>query len=127
MKPGGSFLSQALTSKPNVTGTLRLIPTTLALRAVQRQTAASRSANPSSKGQHLPEEGPTARLTSPPRRSTQAPSFNVSLGHLAPPAGFTGGAFLGIWGIFWCRWCRFSFAWDGIRGRKCSEKNEGED
>lgn len=59
---------------------LRLIPSTLALMAVQRQRAASKSAKPESKAQHLLEGGdPTTMLTSP-RRSAQTPSFNVSLG-----------------------------------------------
>lgn len=59
---------------------LRLIPSTLALMAVQRQRAASKSTKPESKAQHLLEGGvPTITLTSP-RRSAQTPSFNVSLG-----------------------------------------------
>ena len=66
----------------------RLIPSTLALMAVQRQRAASKSAKPESKAQHLLEGGvPTIMLTSP-RRSAHTPSFNVSLGQ---DAGFAGG------------------------------------
>lgn len=62
---------------------LRLIPSTLALMAVQRQSAASKSANPESRAQHLLEAGvPTTTFTSP-RMSAQTPSFNVSLGQEA--------------------------------------------
>ncbi|KAL1064569.1 hypothetical protein V6Z11_D13G222100, partial [Gossypium hirsutum] len=67
---------------------LRLAPSTLALMAVQRQRAASKSAKPWSKAQHLLEGGaPTTMFTSP-SRSAQTPSFNVSLGQ---EAGFAGG------------------------------------
>ncbi|KAF5943507.1 hypothetical protein HYC85_017584 [Camellia sinensis] len=67
----------------------KLIPSTLALIAVQRQTATSKSTKPASTAQHWLEGGePMTRLTTPPRRSTQAPSFNVSIGQ----KGFTGGA-----------------------------------
>ncbi|KAG9128957.1 hypothetical protein Leryth_014733 [Lithospermum erythrorhizon] len=71
-------------------GTFKLIPRTLALSAVQRQAATSKSANPSSKGQHLsPEGGEPKLILTNPRRSAQTPNFNVSVGH----KGFTGGAF----------------------------------
>lgn len=61
--------------------------------AVQRQSAASRSAKPESNAQHLLETGePTTILTSP-RMSAQAPSFNVSFGHF-PDGG--GGEALGV-------------------------------
>ena len=66
---------------------LRLIPSTLALIAVQRQRAASKSAKPASKAQHLLVGGvPTTMFTSP-RRSAQTPSFNVSLGQAAGGGG----------------------------------------
>lgn len=90
MNPGGIVFSHALSNKLSVTGTFKLIPSTLALMAVQRHNAASKSTNPSSKAQHLLEGGvPITRLTRPPRRSTHTPSFKVSLGHLA---GVVGGA-----------------------------------
>lgn len=79
-----------------MTGTFKLIPSTLALTAVQRQTAASKSAKPSNNAQHLLEAGdPRTTLTSP-RRSAQAPSFNVSLGHLPAGAGVGFGFGLGV-------------------------------
>lgn len=76
-------------------GIFKLIPSTLALMAVQRQSAASRSAKPSSNEQHLLETGePTTTLTSP-RMSAQAPSFSVSLGHFPDGGGEGGGGDLG--------------------------------
>lgn len=61
-------------------GAFKLIPSTLALIAVHRQSAASKSARPLINAQHLLEGGvPTITLTSP-KRSAQAPSFRVSLG-----------------------------------------------
>ncbi|KAL4342532.1 hypothetical protein GQ457_08G004200 [Hibiscus cannabinus] len=57
--------------------------------AVQRQRAASKSAKPWSKAQHLLDGGvPTTMFTSP-RRSAQTPSFNVSFGQ--EEAGVAGG------------------------------------
>lgn len=82
-------LPQALTKALRATGTVKLIPRTPALIAVQRQAAASKSANPSSTAQQSPYGGvPTTTLTNP-RTLTHAPSFNVSLGQ----KGLTGGAF----------------------------------
>lgn len=67
--------------------------------AVQRHNAASKSANPSSKAQHLLERGvPITRLTKPPRRSTHTPSFSVSLGHLGAVGGAIGGGRMGAGG-----------------------------
>lgn len=67
--------------------------------AVQRHNAASKSANPSSKAQHLLERGvPITRLTKPPRRSTHTPSFSVSLGHLGAVGGAIGGGRMGAVG-----------------------------
>lgn len=82
-KPGGIDLPHALRSKLSATGTFKLIPSTLALMAVHRQRAASKSAKPSSTAQHLSPEGglPTTTWTSP-SRSTQTPSFSVSLGQV---------------------------------------------
>lgn len=87
-------LPQALTNKLSEIGTLRLIPKTLALMAVQRQTATSKSTKPSSNAQHLLDAGdPTTTLTKP-RTSAQTPSFKASLGQ----KGFAGGPLGG--GIF---------------------------
>ena len=56
----------------------------MALMAVQRHSAASRLVKPVSNAQQLLVGGvPKLRLMSP-RRSTQTPSFNVSLGQDAP-------------------------------------------
>ncbi|CAN6564087.1 unnamed protein product [Malus baccata var. baccata] len=60
----------------------------LILRVVQRHTAASSSTSPCSTGQHSFTTGsPCPTWTNPPRRSTQAPSFNVSMGHVFPGGG----------------------------------------
>ncbi|PKA64170.1 hypothetical protein AXF42_Ash005183 [Apostasia shenzhenica] len=67
-------------------GRLRLMPRTLPLRAVQRQTAASRLASPWSRVQQGTLGGlPRFRFISP---STLAhtPNFRASRGHLPPPA-----------------------------------------
>lgn len=91
LNPGGMVLPQELTSALSATGTVKLIPSTLAFMTVQRQTATSKSARPSSTEQHLLYGGvPTTTLTNP-SRSAQAPSFRVSLGQ----KGFAGGA-LGV-------------------------------
>ncbi|KAK8996597.1 hypothetical protein V6N11_081864 [Hibiscus sabdariffa] len=71
-----------LRSKVRVNGTLRLVPKTLPLIAVQRQAAASRSARPLMRAQHGCTGGePTVTFTKP---STLAhtPSLRVSMGHL---------------------------------------------
>jgi hypothetical protein len=55
---------------------------------VQRQTAASSSTSPSSTGQHLFTTGsPSPTCTSPPSRSTHAPIFRESAGHVADEGG----------------------------------------
>ncbi|MBA0801751.1 hypothetical protein Gohar_012099, partial [Gossypium harknessii] len=51
-KPVGTFLEQTLRSKLRETGMLRLMPKMLALIAVQRQAAASRSTRPLRREQH---------------------------------------------------------------------------
>ena len=93
MKPGGTVFWQALTRTLRAIGMLRLMPSTLALMAVQRHSAASRSASPSSSGQHFSVGGfPITRFTAP-SKSTHAPSLSVSLGHAAAgEGGFTAGA-----------------------------------
>ncbi|KAK8710648.1 hypothetical protein V6N13_145962 [Hibiscus sabdariffa] len=73
---------QTLRSKLREIGMLRLSPKTLALSAVQRQTAASRSARPWMREQHGCTGGePTTTLT---KLSTLAhtPNLRASLGHL---------------------------------------------
>ena len=80
-----------------MTGTFKFIPSTLALIAVHRQSAASKSAKPLTNAQHSLEGGvPTVTLTSP-KMSAQTPSFNVSLGHEALGGeGGEGGGQLGF-------------------------------
>ncbi|KAI3822402.1 hypothetical protein L1987_09992 [Smallanthus sonchifolius] len=92
LNPGGRNLPQALTNKLSESGILRLIPRTLALMAVHRQAATSKSTKPSSNEQHLfvVSGVPTTTLTRP-RTSAQTPSFSVSLGQEG--VGFTGGTF----------------------------------
>lgn len=89
-------MPQALSNKLNVIGTLRLIPKTLALMAVQRQAATSKSTKPSSSAQHLLDVGvPTTTLTRP-RTSAQTPNFNVSLGQKGYAGGPLGGIGVGM-------------------------------
>lgn len=64
------------------------MPKALALMVVQRHSAASRSARPSSTGQHwYVTSPPMMTCTSPPRRSTHASSFRVSMGHVGALGG----------------------------------------
>ena len=74
---------------------------------MHKQTAASISTSPWSTGQHSFTAGsPSPMCTNPPNRSTQAPSFSVSMGHVSviggdgqgfPEGGFpvTGGSVTG--------------------------------
>uniref|UniRef100_A0ACD5TSN4 Uncharacterized protein n=1 Tax=Avena sativa TaxID=4498 RepID=A0ACD5TSN4_AVESA len=85
VKSAGHVLPHWLRRRTRSTGTLRLMPRTLALMAVHRQTAASRSASPDSSGQHCSVDG-TPRL-SLSRFSTfaHALSFSVSIEQVPPP------------------------------------------
>lgn len=65
----------------------------LALMVVQRQSAASTPASPSSSGQQVLFAFPILRCTSPPSRSTHAFSLRVSTGHVF---FFAGGAHPGV-------------------------------
>lgn len=77
-------------------GILRLIPNTFALSAVQRQTAASRSASPSMREQHGVFGGvPIVIPINPPSKSAHTPSFRVSLGQVAL-LGVVGGGGHGV-------------------------------
>nr|GMC51399.1 transmembrane protein [Ipomoea batatas] len=96
MSKVGTVFWQALTRALRATGTSRLIPSTLAFRAVQRQAATSKSASPARREQHgLVGACPTSMLTSPPSRLAHTPSFSVSRGQY----GFTGGIFGGSLGV----------------------------
>ncbi|KAG9141169.1 hypothetical protein Leryth_001656 [Lithospermum erythrorhizon] len=81
------------------------MPKTLALMAVQRQTAASRSARPPMRVQHGLFAGvPTTRFNKSFNKLAHTPSFNASIGHVVCPEGGTeppppvlGGAIGGDW------------------------------
>ncbi|KAL6280081.1 hypothetical protein ACE6H2_016962 [Prunus campanulata] len=83
------------------------IPKTLALIAVQRHTAASRSTRPSMRLQQGNFGGPTTRCTKPFNTSAHAPNFNVSLGHVAGLEGLGLGS-AGLACLGWCLWPFFS-------------------
>lgn len=69
------------------------MPKMLALMAVQRHTAASRSARPLRRAQHGVTGGvPTTRWTKSFNKSAHTPSFRVSLGQL----GWGGGGHCGL-------------------------------
>ncbi|KAL3829873.1 hypothetical protein ACJIZ3_018675 [Penstemon smallii] len=73
------------------------MPKTLALMAVQRQTAASRSARPPMSEQHAAGFFgglPTTTFTKSFSKLAHTPNFRVSLGHL-PPLGPGLGPLLG--------------------------------
>lgn len=64
-------------------GMFKLIPRTLALMAVQRQTAASRLRRPSSTEQHGVSGGdPITALTGALSKFAQTPNLSASLGQL---------------------------------------------
>ncbi|MFS8032324.1 hypothetical protein Hanom_Chr17g01556251 [Helianthus anomalus] len=93
LKPSGAFLPQTLRSKVRATGTFRSFPNTLALMAVHRQTAASRSARPLMRVQHGLVGGEPTSTEIKPSKLAHTPSFKVSLGQvaLASGAGFGAG------------------------------------
>ncbi|KAM0880543.1 hypothetical protein ACQ4PT_033493 [Festuca glaucescens] len=73
-------------------------PRTLALTAVQRQTAASRSTNPCNSGQHSSCAGtPTLRPSRPPRTFVHTLSLSTSMEHCPPPPLYGGGTTTGGW------------------------------
>ncbi|KAA8522251.1 hypothetical protein F0562_012924 [Nyssa sinensis] len=72
-------------------GMLRLMPRMLAFKAVQRQTAASRSMSPPSKEQQGASGGvPTTAPTVPLSTFAHTPSFRASLGQLPVEGGGVG-------------------------------------
>lgn len=80
----GLTLPQAFRSKLKDTGMLRLSPKILALIAVHRQIAASRSTRPCRRLQQgLVAGDPTMTFTSP-SKSAHTLSLRASLGHLPP-------------------------------------------
>ncbi|KAG9132882.1 hypothetical protein Leryth_014815 [Lithospermum erythrorhizon] len=73
------------------------MPKTLALMAVQRQTAASRSARPPRRVQHgVFDCEPTTTLTKPPNKSAHTPSFNASFGHVGEGVVGVGDGVVGV-------------------------------
>lgn len=99
-KSDGSLFPQVLTSKLKAMGTLRLIPRMLALMAVQRQRATSRSTSPWSRLQQGISGGvPTTALTVPLRTLAHTPNFRASLGQ--PLGGVTGAGVDGGGGALW--------------------------
>lgn len=87
IKPDGTFFPQTFRSKESFTGTLRTMPNTLALMAVQRQTAASRSTRPLMRLQQGFVGGLPMTTLSNPSKSAQTPSFKVSIGHVPQEGG----------------------------------------
>ena len=86
----GSVFPQVLISKLSERWMSRLMPRMLALMAVQRQMAASRSRRPSSKAQQGVSGGvPITTPTSPLSTLAQIPSFRASMGQL-PELGLAG-------------------------------------
>ena len=75
-------MPQALSNKLKLTGMSRLMPKTLALMAVQRQTAASRSTRPSMRLQQGVVGGLPILSFNKFNRFAHAPSFRASFGHL---------------------------------------------
>ncbi len=91
MKSAGSFLPQVVMSKLREMGMLMLIPRILALMAVQRQMAASRSRSPDKAEQQGVSGGfPTTAPTQPFSNLAQMPSLRASLGQLPFDIGGAG-------------------------------------
>ncbi|KAA3475848.1 transmembrane protein [Gossypium australe] len=86
----GTFFEQTLRSKLRETGMLRLMPKTLALIAVQRQTAASRSTRPSRREQHGITGGEPMTGLTKPSTLAHTPNLRASLGHLPCEDGVLG-------------------------------------
>ncbi|GJR33503.1 hypothetical protein Tco_1209187 [Tanacetum coccineum] len=101
MKSLGNSLPQVLISKLSDIGILMLIPRILAFKAVQRQTAASRSRRPPRAEQQgwsggFPRTVPTESLSN----LAHIPSFKASLGQLPLGAiGFSTAGTAGVWQV----------------------------
>ncbi|KAL3849086.1 hypothetical protein ACJIZ3_010968 [Penstemon smallii] len=88
MKPDGTFLPQSFRSRLSESGTLRLRPNRLALIAVHRHTADSRSAKFPISEQHGAFGGvTTTRPNKPFNKLAHTPNFKVSIGHVAGGGG----------------------------------------
>ena len=84
MKLAGACNEQKLKRKVNEMGMSMLVPQMLALRAVQRQTAASKPTRPWKKEQQGVLGTPIEKLALPSSIFEHTPSLSVSRGH---PAG----------------------------------------
>ncbi|KAJ9549832.1 LOW QUALITY PROTEIN: hypothetical protein OSB04_022375 [Centaurea solstitialis] len=92
-------LLSTLSKRLSDTGTLRLMPKILALMAVQRQTAASRSARPPIRVQQGVFGGvPTTRWTRSLSKLAQTPNLRVSFGQVGGLDGVGGGLTDGVGG-----------------------------
>jgi hypothetical protein len=97
VNPFGAFLLQTLRSKLREIGRLSLIPKILALSAVQRQTAASKSTRFSIRLQHGSTGGfPSVTFNKPLSTLAQTPNFKASVGHLPPSFEGGGGHGFGV-------------------------------
>jgi len=88
LKPDGTFLPQWFRTTFKEMGTLRLIPRTLAFRAVQRQTAASRSTRPLIRAQQLDVGGRETLTTSNTLAHTLSLRASLQVGLRDGVAGF---------------------------------------
>ncbi|KAE8770554.1 hypothetical protein D1007_57677 [Hordeum vulgare] len=89
VKLAGHFLPHWLSRRVRSMGTLSLMPRMLALMAVQRHTAASRSASPPRSGQHCSFAGTPILSFSRFNTLAHTPSFNVLIEQLPPPVDGT--------------------------------------
>ena len=91
-KPSGTFFPHAFISKVRAIGILTLItPSTLALIAVHKHNAASRSARPAISVQHSLLGGVPITSWTNPNQLPQTPNLSVSSGHLEGFFGTEGG------------------------------------
>ena len=87
MKPEGRCFPQALSNMLKERSMLRLIPNILASRAVQRQTAASRSARPLIRLQQGRVGGDPTTTFTKPSKLAQTPKRRVSIGQAGSGTG----------------------------------------
>ncbi|CDP16135.1 unnamed protein product [Coffea canephora] len=83
MNPGGARRSQAFRVTARESGRLRWMPKTLNFRAVQKQTAASRSARPSMREQQGLVTGDPPKIPITLSRLAHMPNFKASFGQVA--------------------------------------------
>lgn len=101
------YLLPTFTPNLSAIGQSTLIPSTLALTAVQRQASSWASTWPWSRGQHLVQKGaPSAKLTRPPSKFQQAPHLSTLVGQ----KGLAGISLVGETG------CRCYMHWQEVIG-----------